>query len=66
MNKFFATLYTIEHTCYFLSGRQTALALSNCYKFENNKSYSKMASENCVYVTRPDVASIGLDLLKKE
>ncbi|XP_037819878.1 glyoxylate reductase/hydroxypyruvate reductase [Lucilia sericata] len=69
MNKLFSRLYRLEQqtSCYLFSSRQTALTLSaNCNKFENKRRYSKMPNEKNVYVTRPDVATIGLDLLKKE
>lgn len=67
MNRLFGRLQTVEkQTCYLLTNRQTFLTPFTTKHIENTLNYSKMASRNSVYVTRPDVAAIGLDLLKKE
>ena len=65
MNKLLAKYFTVERqTSYLLSNRQ--ILLTRTYNCTQNKCYSRMASEKSVYVTRPDVAVIGLDLLRKE
>lgn len=67
MNRLFARLQTVEkQTCYLLTNRQTFLTPFTNKPIENKLNYSKMATGKSVYVTRPDVAAIGLDLLKKE
>ena len=65
MKKLLAKYLTVKRqTSYLLSNRH--ILLTRTYNCTQSKRYSRMASDKSVYVTRPDVAVIGLDLLRKE
>ncbi|TMW53841.1 hypothetical protein DOY81_001126, partial [Sarcophaga bullata] len=65
MNKLLAKYFKVERqTSYLFSNRQ--ILLTSTYNRTQSYSYSRMTSEKSVYVTRPDVAAIGLDLLRKK